>query len=190
MELTTLLGIVLAFTFIVTGIGFKEIKSFIDVSSMLIVFGGIAAATIVNYSWKDLKTIFKVMGMAFKKVDYDLNSTIYKIIELANIARKDGLLALDNKSKEIEDPFLKKGIMLVVDGTDPELIRNIMETEIVFIEERHSVGSNMLLSMSSYAPAFGMIGTLIGLINMLKNLNDSSTLGAGMAVALVTTFYG
>lgn len=191
MELTTIVGILITVACLVGGIiqqGSPE--AYIDIASVLITIGGTIGATVASYSGKDLKNMLKVIPIAFHKTDYDLHSTIYRIIDLANIARKDGLLALDNKSREIEDPFLKKGIMLVVDGTDPELIRNIMETEIVFKEDRHSMGSSIMFSASAFAPAFGMIGTLIGLIGMLRNLNDSANLGSGMAVALVTTLYG
>lgn len=191
MEITTIVGILITVACLVGGIIQQgSPQSFIDIASILITVGGTIGATIASYSLKDLKKMIKVIPIAFKKTEYDLYSTIYKIIDLANIARKDGLLALDNKSREIEDPFLKKGIMLVVDGTDPELIRNIMETEIVFKEDRHNMGSNILFSASSFAPAFGMIGTLIGLIGMLRSLNDADNLGVGMATALVTTLYG
>lgn len=191
MEITTLVGILITVACLVYGMVLQgDVSVFLDIPSIFITVGGTIGATVACYSGKDLKNMLKVIPIAFKKKDYDLYNTIYKIIDLANIARKDGLLALDNKSKEIEDPFLQKGIMLVVDGTDPELIRNIMETEIVFKEDRHGVGSAVMFSMSSFAPAFGMIGTLIGLIAMLRNLEDSSSLGTGMATALVTTLYG
>ncbi len=191
MEITTIVGILITIACLVGGIAQQgSPDSFWDLPSIFITIGGTIGATVASYSGKDLKSMLKVIPIAFKKTEYDLYSTIYKIIDLANIARKDGLLALDNKSREIDDPFLKKGIMLVVDGTDPELIRNIMETEIVFKEDRHGMGSNILLSASSFAPAFGMIGTLIGLIGMLRSLNDSANLGGGMATALVTTLYG
>ena len=191
MELTTILGIAFGFVIIVAGIMLQgSIMDYWDAASLVIVLGGTLLATIASYSAKDLKSLPKLFKAAFTKHEYDMNGTITQIIELANIARRDGLLALDNKASEIEDPYMKKGIMLVVDGTDPELIRNIMETELTFIEERHGVGQSMMKSMSAFAPAFGMAGTLIGLISMLKNLNDASTLGKGMATALITTFYG
>lgn len=191
MELTTILGIAFGFVIIVAGIMLQgSIMDYWDAASLVIVLGGTLLATVASYSAKDLKSLPKLFKTAFTKHEYDMNGTITQIIELANIARRDGLLALDNKASEIEDPYMKKGIMLVVDGTDPELIRNIMETELTFIEERHGVGQSMMKSMSAFAPAFGMAGTLIGLISMLKNLNDASTLGQGMSTALITTFYG
>jgi chemotaxis protein MotA len=190
MEITTLVGLVGGAVLIIFGIGLDKLSGFFDISSILIVVGGVITAAFTANGMDDIKNLPKIIGAAFKKTEYDLQGMISDIIDLANIARKDGLLALDNKSREIEDDFLKKGVMLVVDGTDPDLIRNIMETEIMCMEERHNSNAGILFNMSSSAPAFGMIGTLIGLINMLGNLSDSAALGPGMAVALVTTFYG
>ena len=112
------------------------------------------------------------------------------IIGIANVARREGLLALEDTMNDVDNVFLKKGIMLIVDGTDTELIKNILETEVYFIQSRHSEGQAMISTMAGYAPAYGMIGTLIGLIVMLKNLGDADALGPGMATALITTFYG
>lgn len=190
MEITTLVGMVGGLVLIVFGIGLDKIGGFFDISSVLIVVGGVITAALTANGLADIKKLPQIMKAAFQKTEYDAQGMMNIIIDLANIARKDGLLALDNKSNDIEDAFLKKGIMLVVDGTDPDLIRNIMETQIMCMEERHNSNAGILFNMSSSAPAFGMIGTLIGLINMLGNLNDSAALGPGMAVALVTTFYG
>jgi chemotaxis protein MotA len=125
-----------------------------------------------------------------KKSDIDLKKDIDMIINIANIARREGLLALDDAVADIDNPFFQKGIMLIVDGVDTELLKDILQTEIYFLQRRHEVGQEVMKSMAGYAPAFGMIGTLIGLINMLLGLSDSSTLGPAMSVALVTTFYG
>jgi len=120
----------------------------------------------------------------------DLNEDIELIISIANIARREGLLALEDAVAEMDNPFLKKGIMLIVDGADAELIKNILETEIYFIQTRHNQGQAVINSMAQYAPAYGMIGTLIGLIIMLQSLDDINSLGPAMATALITTFYG
>jgi chemotaxis protein MotA len=130
------------------------------------------------------------MKIALSKDKIDYNSSVLTLINLANIARREGVLALEEESNSLDDNFLRKGIILIVDGSDPELVKNILETELNFIEERHGQGQAILYSMSAYAPAFGMIGTLIGLINMLKDLSNTDALGPSMAVALVTTFYG
>ena len=191
MELSTLIGIVVGSILILYGIaGQGNIIDYYDFPSILITIGGTIASTIANYSFKNLKEIFKVTKIAFMKHDYDLNKTIEQVCGLATLARREVLLALDAAANEIDDPFLKKGLMLIVDGIDPELVRDIMETELVYIEERHKIGQSMFESMAAYAPAYGMIGTLIGLVSMLKNLKDSSMIGAGMATAIVTTFYG
>ena len=143
----------------------------------MITIGGTIASTIAHYPLEQIKNIFKIGKNAFIRKEYDLSETIGRILELANMARREGLLSLDNVAEEIEEPFLKKGIMLIVDGTDPELVKSIMETELVFMEERHARGQSIFQSLGEYAPAYGMIGTLIGLINMLKNLESTETLG-------------
>lgn len=191
MEITTIIGIVLGLTFCVIGIMLDgDVMSFLDMPSVMIVFGGTISATIVSYPLTHLKNTFSIIKNAFRKSDIDLYKDIEMIIGIANIARREGLLALEDQVGEMNNPFLKKGIMLVVDGSDPELIKNIMQTELVFLQERHSQGQAVIESMASYAPAFGMVGTLIGLINMLKKLDDPDKIGPSMAVALVTTFYG
>jgi chemotaxis protein MotA len=139
---------------------------------------------------KELKKIGTLIKFAITKDTIDIQKDIDMIIKMANLARKEGLLALEDAVGDMEDPFLKNGILLILDGTDPELIKSVLETDIFFMEERHAGGRKIFEAMAAYAPAYGMIGTLIGLINMLVNLNDSDTLGPSMAVALVTTFYG
>lgn len=193
MEITTLIGIVSGMALIVIGIftGGGIINSFIDPSSIMITFGGTVAALFVGYSMKEIGSLPKVLGNTFKKgAQRDTNEIIGGIINLANVARKEGLLALEETVKSLDDPFLQKGVLLIVDGTDPELVKDIMEAEIASIEARHSKGAGMLEALGAYGPAFGMLGTLIGLINMLRNLDDPSSLGPGMSTALVTTFYG
>jgi len=191
VEKTTLIGILAGFGCIVLSISFDgDVGAFIHLPSIFIVFGGTIAATVVSFSGKMLKSLKTVYSNAFKAKKVDLNEDIEMIIRIANIARREGLLALEDAMGEIDNPFLKKGIMLIVDGADTELVKNILETEITFVQERHIQGQSIITTMASYAPAFGMIGTLIGLINMLKNLDDMNALGPGMSVALITTFYG
>ena len=191
MEKTTIIGISAGFACILISILLGgDLVSFWNLPSVFIVFGGVIASTIVSYPGKMLKSLKTVYSMAFKEKHIDLNEDIELIIKIANVARREGLLALENAVGEVENPFLQKGIMLIVDGADGELVKNILETEISFIQERHTQGQNIITSMASYSPAYGMIGTLVGLINMLKNLSDSSTLGPSMSVALITTLYG
>ena len=163
---------------------------FLNIPSVFIVFGGVIASTIVSYPMDALKNLGKLMGNAFKSKKVDFQADIENIVKIANVARREGILALEETVTEMNDPFMQKGIMLIIDGSDPELVKSVLETELVFVRERHGSGQAILLQMSGFSPAYGMIGTLVGLINMLTKLNDPSSLGPSMAVALVTTFYG
>ena len=166
------------------------IGDYVNMASIFIVFGGVIASTIVSYPMDALKNLGKLIGNAFKLKKVDFQADIENIVKIANVARREGILALEETVSEMNDPFMQKGIMLIIDGSDPELVKSVLETELVFIKDRHSSGQAILLQMSSFSPAYGMIGTLVGLINMLRKLDDPSTLGPSMAVALVTTFYG
>lgn len=191
MDITTLMGIVLGFGLIIFGIlQSGDLGTYVDIISIAIVVGGSITATLTSYPLDKLKKTMSITKIAFQNKSHSPIEIMKEIIELSSVARRDGLLALEEAGNKAEDEFLKKGIMLIVDGTDPELVRNIMETELTFLEERHAEGRGLYDAMGSYAPAFGMIGTLIGLINMLQQLDDPSSVGPQMAVALITTFYG
>ncbi|QXM06143.1 flagellar motor protein [Crassaminicella indica] len=191
MDLATVLGIIVGMGFVIGGILLGgSLGTFVDPASIVIVLGGTVAGILVAYPLNKVKDALVVVKKAFTTKNLNPTEVIDKIIEIANIARREGLLALEEAAENINDDFLKKGIMLIVDGTDPELVRNILETELAFLEERHGEGKSIFDTLGSLAPAFGMIGTLIGLINMLKTLDDPSTVGPSMSVALITTFYG
>ena len=191
MDISTVLGLLLGVVFIIGGILTSgQIDSYIHIPSIIIVLGGTIASTLASFPLKNFLNTSRVIKKAFSYKETSPDEVIEEIINLANIARKEGLLALEEYAEELQDDFLQKGIMLIVDGTDPELVRNILETELTFLEERHMDGQSIFETMGTYAPAFGMIGTLIGLINMLKDLDDPSMIGPNMSVALVTTFYG
>lgn len=166
------------------------IMDFIDGPSIFIVVGGTLGALIASTPMADMKKLMTLVKIAFNGATVDLGKQIDDIVEMANVARKNGLLALEDRVSGMDDPFLKNGVMLILDGTDPELVKSVMETEVYFMDERHSRLASIFERGSSLAPAFGMIGTLIGLINMLQKLDDPSNLGPSMAVALITTFYG
>ena len=166
------------------------ISDYINIPSVFIVVGGVLASTIIAFPMETLKNLGKLIGNAFKQKKVDFQADIENIVKIANVARREGILALEETIKEMDDPFMQKGIMLIIDGSDPELVKSVLETELAFVRERHSSGQAVLLQMSSFSPAFGMIGTLVGLINMLSQLSDVSTLGPNMAVALITTLYG
>ena len=194
LDIATLLGLVISLALMVYAIMADSpaaILGFIDLNSALITFGG--AFMIVLASSKNIGDFvggLKSFGLTMKTLNFNQSEVIKSIINLSNIARKDGLLALEEASQNIEDPFLKKGILLIVDGTDPELVRGILETEISCIEDRHKSKIGFWETLGSMGPAWGMIGTLIGLVNMLANLSDPSKIGPAMAIALITTFYG
>ncbi|MBP5305842.1 MAG: motility protein A [Lachnospiraceae bacterium] len=196
MDIASLIGLLGALALMIFGMvsgkeGFAAIKSFLDPPSALITFGG--ALFTMLMAQDDIKAFvdgLKSITLIFKPMQADEANIIKTIIDLSNIARKDGLLALEEAAGGLEDAFLKKGVLLVVDGTDPELVRSILETELICIEDRHKGKIGFWDSLGAAGPAWGMIGTLIGLINMLKNLSDPNSIGPQMAVALVTTFYG
>ena len=192
MDIGTLIGLFGGVFFVMFGIisSGSSIGAYIDPASIIIVIGGALAATIMAYPLDKFKKVIAITKSAFFNKALSPISIIKELIELANVARREGLLALEEAGQQTEDDFLKKGIMLIVDGTDPELVRNILETELVFLEERHAEGRGLYETLAAFGPAFGMIGTLIGLINMLGDLDDPTTLGPSMAVALITTLYG
>ncbi len=191
MDLATTIGFVAGIGFIIWGILLSgDLITFISISSAMIVIGGTFASTFISFPLKKVLNTFKVAKNAFTEKTTQKLELVKEVIDLANIARKEGLLALEEAADNTDNTFLKKGIMLIVDGTDPELVRNILETELIYTEERHGEGQRIFETMGGFAPAFGMIGTLIGLINMLKDLDDPASVGPNMAVALITTFYG
>ena len=192
MDIATIGGMALGIFFIIFGIlsGGTGMGAFIDTGSVLIVMGGTFSGFLVAFPLNHVLGIGKVAGKTMQNSSYNTAEIIKKVIDLANIARREGLLALEEAVAEINDDFLQKGVMLIVDGTDPELVKNILETELSYIEGRHANGKSLFASLGSFGPAFGMIGTLIGLVAMLKNLDDPSSIGPSMAVALLTTFYG
>ena len=196
MDITTIIGLIACAAMVVVGIvtgeeGPAAMGHFWDPTSVLITLGGSVCCMMVQAkSLPVFLSSFKSMGLAMKVHNIDPAEGIRNIINLSNVARKEGLLALEEAANNIEDDFLKKGIMLIVDGTDPELVRNIMDTELGAIDERHNEKVMFWANWGSMGPAWGMIGTLIGLINMLKLLDDPSSIGPNMAVALITTLYG
>lgn len=193
-DLLTPIGITLGFMMIamaiVTSAGITGVVAFVDVASILIVVGGLFGSLMINFKGDEMKMFFGVMKEAFSKTDQKLPDLIRLFVRLSERARREGILALENELEEVEDPFIKKGILLAVDGLEPEVINDIMNAEIIAMEERHAKGRSVVEKAGEYAPSWGMIGTLIGLILMLGNLQDPSTLGPNMAIALITTLYG
>ncbi len=191
MDLSTILGILAAFGLMVLAIlQGGSIMLFVNVPSMIIVIGGTIGATFVNYPFADVMGTLSVIKKAFRNQTTSSSGRIEQLIRFAGKARKEGVLSLQSMIGEVDDPFFIKGLQMAVDGQEPENLKNMLDKEIEYIEERHGKGANILLSVGAYAPAMGMIGTLIGLVQMLQTMNDPSTIGPAMAVALLTTFYG
>ena len=194
MDIASLAGILLALFMLVFGIissaGVGGFREYLDPASAIITFGGAFSCTLMSVSLQNYIAGLKSFTLIFKAPTLNTSDMIGKIIELSNVARKEGLLSLEEAAADLEEPFLKKGILLIVDGTDPELVRAIMETELVSVEDRHKDKIGFWENLGAMGPAWGMIGTLMGLVNMLFNMDDMSKLGPNMGVAIITTFYG
>ena len=191
MDLTSLIGFLATWILVLASMASGgNFGAYIDVPSIMITIGGAVGATIISNPGERLKAV----GGAFKSVflfkEPDLVGMVQMITSFAEKARREGLLSLEADVGEVESDFMRKAIQLVVDGTDPELVRAILDTEIGVFEDRHSANKTVFDNLAEFGPSFGMIGTLIGLIAMLGNLSDVSALGPGMAVALITTMYG
>jgi chemotaxis protein MotA len=167
-----------------------NLLAYVDYPSILITVGGTLGAIVMAHPGDVLRTVGGAVKNAFVSHDPNLLAMVQTLVSFAEKARREGLLALENDVADLDDEFLRKSIQLVVDGTDPELVKAILDTEIGILEDRHSSNKAVFDAMAELAPAYGMIGTLIGLIAMLGNLEDVSALGPGMAVALITTMYG
>lgn len=167
------------------------LRAFFDLPSVFITIGGSLMAMLVNYSVGEFISAFRALfQVLLHNKPPDVGEVLYQIVEFAKKARREGLLALEDEAQKTDDEFLKRGIQLIVDGTDPELVRNILEIELNFLEERHKSNKAFFEAWGALAPAFGMIGTVIGLVQMLVSLQDVDNIGPSMAVALITTFYG
>ena len=194
MDIASLLGVILGIGMVLFGIiqngGVPALLNFLDAPSAIITIGGSLSAVLCSNKLSGFIAGIKSFALPFKEKSVDPGETINKIIELSNVSRKEGLLALEEAAGSIDDEFLKKGIMLVVDGTDAELVRGILETDMLSMEERHKKTISFWEFWGEQGPAWGMIGTLLGLIAMLNKLSDPSAIGPQMSVALVTTLYG
>ncbi|MFC1614497.1 motility protein A [Gemmatimonadota bacterium] len=191
MDLTTVIGIVAGASVIILGImNAGQVTSFFDAPSVFIVLGGTLSAIVIAYPINELVGVVSVVKKTIFSKTQPTTETIATLVSFAERARREGILALERHMEEIEDEFLSKGIQLAVDGTEPELMRSILSTELDYLEKRHASGAGILNTGGALAPAFGMVGTLIGLVLMLQTMSDPSTIGPKMSVALITTFYG
>lgn len=192
MDILTFVGLVLGLTAILLGqvIEGGNVGSLLQLPAALIVFGGTLGAVMVNYPLSVVKMTLKNVRILFMEHGKSPTDYINEIVGFATISRKDGLLALEKKAAEISDPFFRKGLQLVVDGTDPSVIRETLQIAISLEEEHLHNAARPLESAGGYSPTIGIIGAVLGLIHVMENLNDPSKLGAGIATAFVATVYG
>jgi len=192
MDLATLIGIVSAFGLVVIAILMGgSLSIFISPQSLMIVVGGTLGTTMINYPLKEVMGAISVVKNAFFfGTTLSTEKVIKTFVDLSSKARREGILALESDVKEVEDEFMKKGLQMSVDGLEPQSIEGILVTEIDYLRGRHQLGAEIFTTMGTFAPALGMIGTLVGLVQMLQAMDDPSSIGPAMAVALLTTFYG
>jgi chemotaxis protein MotA len=192
MDLATLIGIISAFGLVVIAILTNgKLIIFIDPASLMIVLGGTLGTTMINYPLKEVMGAVNVVRKVFFSAGLPASDeVIKKFVELGSKARREGILALEADVKDIKDDFLKKGLQMSVDGLEPQSIQEILDTEIDYLRGRHQLGAEIFSTMGTFAPALGMIGTLVGLVQMLQSMEDPSSIGPAMSVALLTTFYG
>ena len=193
MDIATFIGLLLGFGLILASIamgGGEGLNAFIDVPSLMITVGGSFAALLINFPLNVCMTSASVVKKCFLTKLPESQAVIAQFKNLAVTVRKDGMLALEKELESIDDDFMKRGLEMVISGAEEGQIRNVLETELSAIEARHMTGKKIVESTGAAAPAFGMIGTLVGLVQMLQSLDDPSQIGGGMATALLTTLYG
>ena len=192
MDISTIAGLGLGVVMILMSmmLGGSGMGVYINVPSVLMVIGGSFGALMISNPLTRVLHIMQYINIIVQEKKYPLEQTISSLISFSERARREGLLVLEDEIEDVQDDFLKNGIQLVVDGTDPEIIKAVMYNDIAQLEQRHEVGAKLFGDWGSLAPAFGMIGTLAGLIAMLANLDDPDAIGSGMALALITTMYG
>lgn len=191
MDISTIAGIVIAFGLMLWAIMMGgPLSIFVDVPSLVLVFGGTLGTVFVHYPFGDVAGAIAVAKKTLLHKETSINSLIVQLMDFANKARKEGILSLQGMMDQITDEFLLKAMQMAVDGQEPDTLRRMLNTDISFTQERHSKGAAIFTSLAAYAPAMGMIGTLVGLVQMLQNMSDPSSIGPAMAVALLTTFYG
>jgi chemotaxis protein MotA len=195
MNISGIISLIAAFGLIVYGIGLDKLGNFIDPPSIFIVVGGTFAAVIFNYPFSVIAKVPKMLKIAFMPQKYDPDKYITEMVDYCKTARMKGILALEESANQCSDPFMKSALMLIVDANDSDKVRSMLDDAINSICDRHEANAALWPKASAIAPAMGMIGTLVGLVNMLKNMdptdpNSAAQLGADMSTALITTFYG
>ena len=192
MDIATLAGIAFAFVCIVVGLFMEggNLAALIEPSAAIIVIGGTFGAAMASNTLKDALGLPNVIRIALMGKPHKSDGAIAKLVEFAEIARRDGLLGLEQQAKQCEDPFMKRGLQMAVDGTDPEEIQAMLWSDIGAMKARHKSGAKFLSDMAGFGPTLGIIGTVIGLVHLLENLDDPATAGPAIAVAFIATLYG
>jgi chemotaxis protein MotA len=191
LDITTLIGIVIAFGLVLGSIIMGGPATwFFNPPSIMIVAGGTMGATLLAYPLKEVLSVFKVTQKVFLNTSVSVKEILPMMSGFAKKARGEGILSFEDQLDDIEDPFLAQGLQLAIDGLESKSIEEVLSTEITYIEERHKIGAEIFTTMGTFAPAVGMLGTIIGLVQMLMQMEDPSQIGAPMAIALLTTFYG
>lgn len=192
MDLATIIGLVGGFAAIIMTVltSGGNIMGILDPASAIFVIGGSYFALFIANPMSVITKLFGIIGRTFRIPDFNEKVLVQNMVALSEKARREGILALEEGLEDLDDEFMKTGLRLVVDGTDGAVIKNILQNELNRIEARHLDWINVVVSWAGLAPGYGMMGTVIGLIGMLNNLEDKSSLGPNMAVALITTLYG
>ncbi len=192
MDITTIGGIVLGFTALILGILTEggSLGSYVGLSALIIIFGGTIGATIASFPLSVVSNVPRLLITAFTNQTYDIPQVIKQLVSFSERARREGILCLESELVNVKDEFLRYGLQLVIDGTDPELVRDTLQTKIAFTGERHHQGAQIFEAAGGYAPTIGIIGTVLGLINVLSNLAEPSELGHSIALAFIATLYG
>ncbi len=192
MDIATVLGLCIALGAILGSVVIEggHLGALVNVPAALIVFGGTLGATVVSNRLEDILKLPVVLRQAFFSAPRDPVATTQQMVALATSARRDGFLALEEAIKNIPNPFMVKGIQMVVDGTAPEVVTEVLETELHQLEQRHSGSANILLTMGGLSPTLGVIGTVMGLVHMMGQLNDPGSMGPAIASAFLATLYG
>jgi chemotaxis protein MotA len=192
MDLATIIGLLLAWGALGTALVMEggKMADLVNPSAFILVIGGTVGATTIAFSMKQLTSVPTIVKNAFFTSEADLPQMIRIVVDFARKARKEGILALEEECRKVENKFLQTGLQLVIDGTPSEMVREILETEIVSLQERHKVGQNIFNTMGGFAPTLGIIGTVMGLVNMLGNLNQPGKMGPAIAAAFIATLYG
>jgi chemotaxis protein MotA len=192
VDLSSVLGVVISWFFILLAYWEEggQFKALLSPTAAMIVFGGTIGAVMLSFAMADVKQIGTLFKITFTEKKYVVNELITILCGFAEKARREGLLSLERETQAIDDEFVRQGIQLVVDGTDPGLVRDILETQIDFTDQRHKIGAEIFEAAGGYSPTMGIIGTVMGLVQVLGNLSDPDSLGPAIAVAFVATLYG